>query len=166
MTWNPESPNHVEHVDLNATIASRSTSDQGMGSKFRSSDGNTYGDWQFPETAPLIFPALDKLASQTGEDAEKKQGKMAKSKNFVANYWDKRATAEYVCFIPFRFEFVTDLKCFSGRQKSQQHARQRAPSKILLPLRRPQQRRLLRLARRLRIRRPSRPIPQFPGYNW
>jgi hypothetical protein len=96
MTWNPESPNHVENIDLNATIASRTTAESGMSSKFRSSDGNTYGDWQLPETAPLIFPALDKLASQTGEDAEKKQGKMAKSKDFVANYWDKRATAEYV----------------------------------------------------------------------
>ena len=105
MTWNPASPNRVEQVDLNATIASRTTAEPGMASKFRSSDGNTYGEWQFPETAPLIFPALEKLASQTGADAEKEQGKLAKSKEFVANYWDRRATAEYVRFIRLSLPF-------------------------------------------------------------
>jgi hypothetical protein len=72
-----------------------------MSSKFRSSDGATYGEWQFPETAPLIFPALDKLASEKGDEAEKKQGRLAKGKGFLAEYWDKRATAEYVRFCLF-----------------------------------------------------------------
>lgn len=92
---------------MNATIASRSATAPGLTSKFRSSDGNTYGEWQFPETAPLIFPALDKLASQTGEEAEKKQGKMAQAKGFVGDYWDKRATAEYVC--PHHLAAKTDF---------------------------------------------------------
>ncbi|TVY27208.1 hypothetical protein LHYA1_G004667 [Lachnellula hyalina] len=94
MTWNPASSNHVEAVDLNATIASR-TKPASMTSKLRQSDGVTHGEWQFPETAPLVFPTLDKLASQTGEDAEKKLGKMARSRDFVAGYFDRRATAEY-----------------------------------------------------------------------
>lgn len=106
MTWNPASSDHVEAVNLDATIASR-TQPASMTSKLRQSDGVTHGEWQFPETAPLVFPALDKLASQTGEDAEKKQGKMARSMDFVAGYWDRRATAEYVRLTSFSTSFST-----------------------------------------------------------
>lgn len=99
MTWNPESNKRVEAVNLTSTIASRVEPEHGIAGvpdKFRSSDGNTYGEWQFPEVAPLIFPALDKLA--TGSDADQKElSKFAKKYRFVAQYLDKRATAEYVC---------------------------------------------------------------------
>lgn len=99
MTWNPESSQRVEQVNLTSTIASRSkpnTGLMGVPSKFRSSDGNTYGEWEFPETAPLIFPALDQMAAQTSADGVKEKTKFAKGYTFVAKYWDKRATAEYV----------------------------------------------------------------------
>ncbi len=99
MTWNPESTQRVEQVNLTATIASGSSPATGLGGlhdKYKSSDGSTYGEWQFPEVAPLVFPALDQLAALTGEDGAKKKTKMGKGLTFVANYWDKRATAEYV----------------------------------------------------------------------
>ena len=99
MTWNPESAKRVEQVNLTATIASRSnpaTGLRGLQSNYRTSDGNTYGEWEFPEVAPLIFPALDQLAAQTSTDGVKEKTKMAKGMTFVANYWDKRATTEYV----------------------------------------------------------------------
>ena len=101
MTWNPDSTQRVEQVNLTATIASRSNPTTSLGSlqnKYKSSDGNTYGEWEFPEVAPLVFPALDQLAAQTSEDGVKKKTKMVKGLTFVANYWDKRATAEYVSF--------------------------------------------------------------------
>ena len=100
MTWNPESSYQVEQVNLTSTIESRSKSQTGLAglqSKYRSSDGQTFGELQFPEVAPLIFPALDQLAAQTSAEGVKKKNKMAKGMTFVANYWDKRATAEYVC---------------------------------------------------------------------
>jgi hypothetical protein len=93
LTWNPESTRGIEHVDLNATIASRSQG--GFGSSFRTSDGNTYGEFSFPETAPLVFPALDDLAGQTGADGERKKSDMKGKMKFVGEYWDKRAAADF-----------------------------------------------------------------------
>lgn len=99
MTWNPESNRRVERVNINQTVASTSKEASGLSGlhdKFRSSDGQTYGELAFPEVAPLVFPTLDELAAQTGADAAKKKSNVAKGMTFVANYWDKRATAEYV----------------------------------------------------------------------
>jgi hypothetical protein len=61
--------------------------------KFKSSDGKAYGNI-FPEVAPLILPELDQLAWD--ENAEKRLSKTKKRKEFVSNYWDKRAQAEFV----------------------------------------------------------------------
>ena len=99
MTWNPESTQRVEQVNLTATVASRSnptTGLAGLQTRYRSSDGNTYGELEFPEVAPLVFPALDQLAAQTSVNDVKKKNKMAEHMSFIANYWDKRATAKYV----------------------------------------------------------------------
>lgn len=99
MTWNPESTRQVEQVNLTATVASRSNPSTGIASvpaKFRGSDGNTYGEWEFPEVAPLVFPALDQLAAQTSPNGVKEKTRFAKGYTFLASYWDKRATAEYV----------------------------------------------------------------------
>jgi hypothetical protein len=99
MTWNPDSRNKVEQVNISETVASMNQESKGVskvGDKFRSSDGTTYGELAFPEVAPLVFPTLDELAAQTGPDAAKKKSNVAKGMTFVANYWDKRATAEYV----------------------------------------------------------------------
>ena len=99
MTYNPDSRAQVEEVNLTSTIASRSTPTTGLASlqdKYKTSDGVTYGEWEFPEVASLVFPALDQLAAQTSGDAAQKKSGMAEKLTFVANYWDKRATAEYV----------------------------------------------------------------------
>lgn len=99
MTWNPESNNKVDQVNINETVVSLNKGSKGVSGfqdKFRSSDGTTYGKLAFPEVAPLVFPALDELAARTGPDAAKKKSNVAKGMTFVANYWDKRATAEYV----------------------------------------------------------------------
>lgn len=95
MTWNPESTRGIEKVDLNATIASRS--EGSFGSQYRTSDGNTYGEFAFPETAPLVFPALDELAAQTSADGVQKKSSMAGKMKFVGESWDKRAAADFVC---------------------------------------------------------------------
>lgn len=126
MTWNPESTQQVEQVNLTATIASRSahhTGLSGVQSKFRSSDGKTYGEWEFPETAPLVFPALDQLATSTSKEGTQKKSNMAKGMTFVANYWDKRATAEFVSlqqsFSPCSVCFdLVNIKISPGRKAS------------------------------------------------
>lgn len=99
MTWNPESSNRVEQVNICDTIATRSnppTGIVGVHDRFRSSDGETCKELAFPEVAPLVFPALDELAAQTSSAAAEKKNRIGEGMTFVANYWDKRAAAEYV----------------------------------------------------------------------
>lgn len=99
MTWNPESDDMHGSVDLTSTITTSLNPKGGLGkvkNNLRSSSGNTYGNVDFPEAAPLIFPALDKLAGQTGEEAVRKRDKLKKKANFVDEYFDKRAQAKYV----------------------------------------------------------------------
>ncbi|KAG9663401.1 hypothetical protein KCU64_g1340, partial [Aureobasidium melanogenum] len=98
MTWNPDSNNKMERVNITETVATLNKGSRGVSGvqdKFRSSDGTTYGELAFPEVAPLVFPTLDELAAQTGPEAAKKKSNVAKGMAFVGKYWDKRATAEY-----------------------------------------------------------------------
>jgi len=104
MTWNPESDQRADTIDITSTISSRVTAQsstsrmQKIKGQFSTSNGNTYGDVEFPEVAPLVFPALDDLADQTGEDAATKMQKLKKAKNFTSEYFDRRAVAKYVCY--------------------------------------------------------------------
>lgn len=98
MTWNPESSHRSQSVNITDTIASRSaTGDSSITSKFRSSDGRT-AECDFPEVAPLVFPVLDQVAAQTSTDGGQMKKKVQSTMAFVADYWDRRATAEYVSF--------------------------------------------------------------------
>ena len=68
--------------------------------QFSYSNGNTYADIDFPEVAPLFFPALDQLADQTDEEAATKWGNPKKAKNFASEYFDRRPVAKirtYFC---------------------------------------------------------------------
>lgn len=99
MTYNKSSMAQVEPVNLTATIASRSEPASGLAgvqTTYRSSDGVTRHDWEFPECAPLIFPGLDQLGNGTDAAAVKEQTMLKKKMGFVTEYWDKRATASYV----------------------------------------------------------------------
>jgi hypothetical protein len=102
MTWNPESEERTDVIDITGTISNRvalqssSSTTQKIRDQFSYSNGNTYGDIEFPEVAPLIFPALDNLADQTSEEAATKREKLKKVKNFASEYFDRRAVAKYV----------------------------------------------------------------------
>jgi hypothetical protein len=61
----------------------------------RLSSGKTYGELELPEAAPLIFPALESIASDPTEEGIKKQNKLKSSHKFVADYFDRRAQAQY-----------------------------------------------------------------------
>ena len=101
MTWKPESDETNEMFDLTSTISSSvNSTGSNMRQKFKASSGKSFGDLEFPEAAPLTFPALDNLADQTGEEAQRKRDKLKKGKVFVDNYWDKRAQAKYVSLLP------------------------------------------------------------------
>ncbi len=105
LTWNPDSGASHTEINVTSTIASSmSASSTGAGAmdkmkhKFQTSSGNTYGDFEFPQAAPLVFPALDKLADQKGEEAHKLMNQLKGAQRFVADYMDRRARATYVRF--------------------------------------------------------------------
>lgn len=108
MTWNSESDQRTDTIDITSTISNRvalqssSSKTQKIKDQFSSSNGNTFGDIEFPEVAPLVFPALDKLADETGEEAATKKEKLKKAKNFASEYFDRRAVAKYVSISPAR----------------------------------------------------------------
>jgi hypothetical protein len=103
MTWKPESDLIYEtlsldqSVSLNQTINTAMTSyHSGITNKFKQSQGTAYGDFGLPEAAPLVFPTLDLVGASDHEEAKKFKEKMARKKNYVADYYDRRATAEFV----------------------------------------------------------------------
>lgn len=104
LTWNPESADTHHNVNLTSTLTSATTTPssgtQRLRHKFQSSSGNTYGELEFPETAPLIFPVLEHLESQDDKQALKLREKLIKKHQFIDSYWDKRAQARYAAKNP------------------------------------------------------------------
>jgi hypothetical protein len=95
MSFKPDAARPVSggQVNINDMIAKYSQPVQ-SGFKttmagLRVSSGKTYGEIEMPESAPLIFPALDQAA--VNPDANK----LKKSQKFVADYFDRRAQATY-----------------------------------------------------------------------
>ncbi|KAL2012543.1 hypothetical protein VTN00DRAFT_68 [Thermoascus crustaceus] len=101
MTWNPESDEMHTSVDLASAISASQLdpAESGIRQKIRhnlrASSGDTYGDLEFPETAPLIFPGLDYLAAQTDEGAAETRSNLKKGREFVEDYLDRRAQAKF-----------------------------------------------------------------------
>lgn len=102
MTWRPQDSSVVTTVDfdLGTTITSPSTGSKGIFGKFQSrmKPSSAATSFEFPETAPLIFPALDELASATPESPgkeAKKQNAIKRSGSFLTDYLDRRAVAKW-----------------------------------------------------------------------
>jgi hypothetical protein len=99
MTYEPDSTATHACVDITQTISSSLTpASSNMRQTFKNlrlSSGKTYGELELPEAAPLIFPALESIASDRTEEGVKKQNKLKSSQKFVADYFDRRAQAQY-----------------------------------------------------------------------
>ncbi|RFU28619.1 hypothetical protein B7463_g7727, partial [Scytalidium lignicola] len=128
MTWNPESDAKETSVNLATTISTsineHDSSQSGMSKlkhNLKRSNGNTYGELDFPDTAPLIFPGLDKLQEQTSEEAKSKRDKLKKTKKFVSEYYDRRAQAEYAGQNPNSALANTPKPSFTSRYADPNH---------------------------------------------
>ncbi|OCL10367.1 hypothetical protein AOQ84DRAFT_387564 [Glonium stellatum] len=95
MSFKPESARPISgaQVNINDTIA-KYTQHAQSGYKntiagLRVSSGKTYGEFELPESAPLVFPGLDQAV------ADPNASKFKKSQKFVADYLDRRAQATY-----------------------------------------------------------------------
>jgi hypothetical protein len=99
LTWNPDSDSTHVSVDINETVTSNlhekssilSTSKNSL----RPSMGNTNG-LPFTETAPLVFPALDKLDRDQTSESKGIKDKLKNMYAFTGDYFDRRAQAKYV----------------------------------------------------------------------
>lgn len=102
MTWKPQDSSLVTTVDfdLGSAVTDPSAGKKGILGKFQSrmKSSSAATSFEFPETAPLVFPALDELASATAESpgAEaKKQNAIKRGGSFLTDYLDRRATAKW-----------------------------------------------------------------------
>ena len=144
MSFKPDATRPVSggQVNINDMIAKYSQPVQ-SGFKntmagLRVSSGKTYGEIEMPESAPLVFPALDQAA--VNPDA----GKLKKSQKFVADYFDRRAQATYVSSILPQHRHVLKILdaaslewCISGSELINKKAREN-PNSSLAPASSPQ----------------------------
>jgi hypothetical protein len=88
MTWKPNQKDALltrSEFDMHSSIAKASDASKSR-RLFESSSGATSFEW--PQTAPLVFPALDGLTDE-------KQAVAKRSGKFVTEYMDKRARAKW-----------------------------------------------------------------------
>ncbi|KKY35437.1 putative fad binding domain protein [Diaporthe ampelina] len=102
MTWKPQDSSVVATVDfdLGTTITSPSPGSGGLFGKAQShmKSSSAAASFEFPETAALVFPALDELASTTPESPgaqAKKQNIIKRSGSFLTDHLDRRAVAKW-----------------------------------------------------------------------
>ena len=86
-------PISVQQADLTSIISKENAPHKSYQNFRAINAGRSYGDIEMPQSAPLVFPALDE-AAQTQDPA--KANKLKNSMAFVTDYYDKRAQASYV----------------------------------------------------------------------
>ncbi|EED14414.1 conserved hypothetical protein [Talaromyces stipitatus ATCC 10500] len=97
MTWDSTSTNsQTTDVDLiNNTIQNSLNSQGKLSHKFQSSSGTTR-EFEFMQTAELVFPGLDYLASvPQGKESQGLKNKIKRGKLFVDDYMDRKAQAKF-----------------------------------------------------------------------
>lgn len=98
MTWKPSQKDDMfAQVEFDTMQSSITKASDGSKSRrlFESSSGATSFEW--PTTAPLVFPVLDELADAENDDGAqaKKQSAVKRGGKFVGEYMDKRARAKW-----------------------------------------------------------------------
>ena len=98
MTYQADAPRPVDarSMDVNDLVSKWSNSETKSWKKtLKMSSGTTYGELELPESAPIVFPALDEVV-ETGD--KEKASKMKGSMKFIGGYYDKRAQSKYVSY--------------------------------------------------------------------
>ena len=103
MSFKPEQSNQtVVDVDMdssNLSLIKSFVPKPSTGGKYQVSSGTTTGEFSFPETAPLVFPTIDRTVfdvSESGKPLPKdQQNAMKRGKTFISSYLDRRAQAAY-----------------------------------------------------------------------
>lgn len=104
MTYKPDATKAVQGkaTDISEMVYKRSTKDgfKFAKGKFKKESGTTYAEVNMPESAPLVFPGLEKQSTELGQIQKLSSGKQIQK--FLVDYYDRRAQAIYVtrCFCP------------------------------------------------------------------
>jgi hypothetical protein len=96
LTWNPEMSDARTTVDFEDIAKKVIQTGRNPMTSLRKSNGKTYGEFQWPEIAPLIYPGLDDLAAASGKTDKAKKSSLQKKRQFVEDYMDRRAQATFV----------------------------------------------------------------------
>lgn len=112
MTFKPDNP-YTPILDIDVSSKSDSTTmalsqvlsdDKSFLSKkmqfLRTNSGVTVGEVALPESAPLIFPALDRAIRTDQEIPDDKRNVITRSSSFLNAYMDRRAQAKYAAMHP------------------------------------------------------------------
>lgn len=99
MTWDSSARNsRTTNVDLNTVIQTTENTLGKMSHKFKYSSGTT-SEFEFMQTAELVFPGLDYVASVPKEESQGLKNKMKRGKLFVDDYMDRKAQARFVSLL-------------------------------------------------------------------
>ena len=121
MTWKPES---ASTPMTNVDFEGRALTDTNTGTfgklthNLQSSSGVDSFEW--PDTAPLIFPGVDDMAVTPGD---KRDSMFKRSSNFVRDYMDRRAQAEWAGQNP-------DSKMANAAPKPEFHSQYADPNTV------------------------------------
>jgi hypothetical protein len=96
LTWNPETSDARTDVDFEGIAKRVMQTGRSPMTSLRKSNGKTYGEFQWPETAPLIYPGLDDLAAASDESKQANESSLQMKRRFVEDYMDRRAQAKFV----------------------------------------------------------------------
>lgn len=99
MTWDAESTSTRTNMNVTDTIHNTLDTQGRKSHKFQGSNGVTNGIESI-QTAKLIFPGLDLLATMPKEEQTGFKSKMKRGKMFVDDYMDRKAQAKFVSIFP------------------------------------------------------------------
>ncbi|KAI4766422.1 hypothetical protein E4T52_00883 [Aureobasidium sp. EXF-3400] len=122
LTWNPETKDASTTVDFDAVAKKVMEKGTNPLTALRKSNGKTYGEFQWPETAPLIYPAVDDLATASGAEGQAKKSSLQKKRRFVEDYMDRRAQAKFAMDNPNSALAAGPKPTFSSRYADPAHA--------------------------------------------
>ena len=130
MMSKPDQPGQqFVEVDMNAAAATsvakalhapETTVRKGL-KNMRLKDGQTVGEFALPDSAPLIYPAIDRAAMGDSPLPEQKQSKLKSSQKFLADYMDRRAQSSYAALNPGSKLATAPQKEYSSRFADPNH---------------------------------------------
>ncbi|KEQ76381.1 hypothetical protein M436DRAFT_15008, partial [Aureobasidium namibiae CBS 147.97] len=125
VTWNPDTSDARTSVDFEG-IAKKVMQKGGKNNPMQTlkkSNGSTYGESEWPEIAPLIYPAVDDSTTVSGNGVEaKKKSSLQDKKRFVEDYMDRRAQAKFAKDNPSSALAAGPKPQFTSRYADPSHA--------------------------------------------